>query len=266
MNPPGMTDSSSGGADGGGPRSSSRICLQEQRGGYGAGRGDGSPGKRQPRGRVSGTSSRAAAPRSGGGASRGHRAGCRGPPVSARLLWGCCGEQEEKHQEEKPRSEAPRFPHPGKGACRRCPTPRTTATATGGTVPAAASHEAVPGITAAARRPAACWAPRRKPAPLSAAPSAKGAIPSRATTQQRQRQTPQTPPEAQPRGEPRALSGGRIARTRTVRLRRDRHSRSSVRGEARGQPGCSASPRPARSPPGQPVSIQPRNTAGATPD
>lgn len=35
MNPPGMTERSRGGADGGGPRSSSRICLQEQKLGYG---------------------------------------------------------------------------------------------------------------------------------------------------------------------------------------------------------------------------------------
>lgn len=35
MNPPGMTERSRGGADGGGARSSSRICLQEQKLGYG---------------------------------------------------------------------------------------------------------------------------------------------------------------------------------------------------------------------------------------
>lgn len=35
MNPPGMTERSRGGADGGGARSSSRICLQEQNLGYG---------------------------------------------------------------------------------------------------------------------------------------------------------------------------------------------------------------------------------------
>lgn len=45
MNPPGMTDSSRGGVDGGGPRSSSRICLVEQRLGYGSWHGDRSPGK-----------------------------------------------------------------------------------------------------------------------------------------------------------------------------------------------------------------------------
>lgn len=45
MNPPGMTERSRGGVDGGGPLSSSRICGQEHRLGYRARCRDRTPGK-----------------------------------------------------------------------------------------------------------------------------------------------------------------------------------------------------------------------------
>lgn len=143
MNPPGMTDRSRGGADGGGPRSSSRICLGEQRLGYASRRGNRSPGKAsaQEQGPSTGALLCWAQP---------HRAGCWrgcGLLASTRLARECCDEQEEKHQEEKPHGEALRFPHATKGRalrgahrrCQLCPAPGSSGTATGGTILAAAS-------------------------------------------------------------------------------------------------------------------------------
>lgn len=124
-------------------------------------------------------SSRASAPRSAGGAGHRHPAGCQqghGPPMSTRLVQGCCGEWEKKHK-EKPHREAPKFPHTAKGwvlrgahvFCWLCPTPSSSGMAMGGTIPAAASQEVPPGITTATCRPAgpSMPGPKLKPSPTS---------------------------------------------------------------------------------------------------
>lgn len=110
MNPPGMTDRSRGGVDGGGPRSSSRICLREQRLGYGARCRDRSPGKASPSSTLAARAaelSPAPCPASGR-----PRASCR---RSARPVWGCCSEQ--KHREEKPAEKPLGFHTPPRAGC-----------------------------------------------------------------------------------------------------------------------------------------------------
>lgn len=127
MNPPGMTESSRGGAEGGGPRSSSRICVWEHRG-------------------VTGTGAQAV---SGSRAEHQHPAqaealpSTRGAPACVRDAVGA------EAARRKAQREAPGLVQPSRagaagaqGRCQLCASSPGMATA--GTIPAAARQAAAP--------------------------------------------------------------------------------------------------------------------------
>lgn len=170
MNPPGMTERSRGGADGGGARSSSRICLQEQKLGYGAARGH-APQPSQPRGDISGTSvwgqlSRAPSP------ALPVQELCRLPARPPRLARGCCTQQEAKCWEEKPlvlpRAEQLQPGHPGwaAGGQGAADGVRTRRALRAGPDRSPSQHRASQAACLLPRRHAAAAAPSTKPCRL----------------------------------------------------------------------------------------------------
>ena len=230
MNPPGMTDRSREGADGGGPRSSSLICLQEQRLGYGARRKDGSPGEASPAGTLAARAAEHQHPALPVGPATGilQVAGeAAGHPQAPGQFRDAVASR--RKSAEKPCREAPRFPHTTKGwvlwaarmRCRLCPTPSSSGMATGGTVPAAASQEAAPGIAAATCRPAGPSVPGPKPKP---SPTSRSSHSKRLSQPHPRTAAPAPSPadsrEFRPCRELRAPNSGKIAQTRTFRLQR----------------------------------------------